>query len=122
MFHLGWFLYEAVQGWGSAEFDTDYGWADPRLHQDMARRLEQACLDFILLEDLSAIPDTYGESREVYLREAVHAPKFDPAVVAGLMAAATSRIGAFARAAMKAALHEFANAVRSETVPSRSVG
>lgn len=93
MFHLGWFLYEAVQGWGSAEFDSDYGWADPRLHQDMAQKLEEACFDFILLEDLSAVPDTYGASREVYLREAIHAPKFDPAVVAGLMAAATSRIG-----------------------------
>ncbi|MFT4045837.1 MAG: NtaA/DmoA family FMN-dependent monooxygenase [Solimonas sp.] len=93
MFHLGWFLYEAVQGWGSPEFDWDYGWANPKLHQDMARRLEQACFDFILLEDLSAVPDTYGATREVYLREAIHAPKFDPAVVAGLIAAVTSHIG-----------------------------
>jgi FMN-dependent oxidoreductase (nitrilotriacetate monooxygenase family) len=93
MFHLGWFLYEAIQGWGSPEFDTDYGWANPRLHQDMAQRLEAAGFDFILLEDLSAIPDIYRSSREVYLREAVHAPKFDPAVMAGLIAAATSRIG-----------------------------
>lgn len=93
MFHLGWFLYEAIQGWGSPEFDVGYGWANPRLHQDMAQRLEAAGFDFILLEDLSAIPDNYRSSREVYLREAVHAPKFDPAVMAGLIAAATSRIG-----------------------------
>ncbi|WP_165799556.1 NtaA/DmoA family FMN-dependent monooxygenase [Sphingomonas oleivorans] len=93
MFHLGWFVYEAIQGWGSPEFDPAYGWSTPRLHQDMARKLEGAGFDFILLEDLSAIPDIYGASRAVYLREAVHAPKFDPAVMAGFMAAATSRIG-----------------------------
>lgn len=93
MFHLGWLVYEAVQGWGTPEYDSGYGWANPQLHQDMARQLEAAGFDFILLEDLSAIPDIYEESRRVYLREAIHAPKFDPAVVAAMMAAATSRIG-----------------------------
>lgn len=93
MFHLGWFVYEAIQGWGSPDYAPDYDWARPTLHQDMARRLEAAGFDFLLLEDLSAIPNSYGASRDAYLREAVHAPKFDPAVMAGLIAAATSRIG-----------------------------
>ncbi|CAN7556496.1 NtaA/DmoA family FMN-dependent monooxygenase [Phenylobacterium sp. LjRoot225] len=93
MFHLGWFLYEAVQGWGTPEYDASYGWATPKLHQDMARRLEAAGFDFILLEDSSAIPNEYAGSRDIYLSETVHAPKFDPPVMASYMAAATSRIG-----------------------------
>ena len=93
MFHLGWFLYEAVQGWGTPEYDPAYRWDRPDLHQAMARKLEAAGFDFILLEDTSIVPDTYGGSRESYLKHAVHGPKFDPAVMAGLMAAATSRIG-----------------------------
>lgn len=93
MFHLGWFVYEAIQGWGSEHFDPAYRWDRPDLHQAMARELEAAAFDFLLLEDLSAVPDIYGGSRDIYIREAVHAPKFDPAVMAGLMLAATSRIG-----------------------------
>lgn len=93
MFHLGWFAFEAIQGWGSDDFAPECRWDRPDLHQAMAQKLEAAGVDFILLEDLSAIPDIYGGSRAAYLREAVHAPKFDPAVMAGYMLAATSRIG-----------------------------
>jgi FMN-dependent oxidoreductase (nitrilotriacetate monooxygenase family) len=93
MFHLGWFVSEAIQGWGTPDFDTSYGWANPALHQDMARKLEAACFDYVLLEDSSAIPNEYAGSRAVYLSETVHAPKFDPVVVATFMAAATSKLG-----------------------------
>jgi alkanesulfonate monooxygenase SsuD/methylene tetrahydromethanopterin reductase-like flavin-dependent oxidoreductase (luciferase family) len=59
----------------------------------MARKLEAACFDYVLLEDSSAIPNEYAGSRAVYLSETVHAPKFDPVVVATFMAAATSKLG-----------------------------
>jgi FMN-dependent oxidoreductase (nitrilotriacetate monooxygenase family) len=93
MFHLGWFVFQAIQGWGSDDYDPAYDWSKPKLHQDMAVKLENAGFDFILLEDLSAIPDIYGGSRATYLSEAVHAPKFDPPVMAAFMLAATSKIG-----------------------------
>ncbi len=93
MFHLGWFAVEGVQGWGTDNYDASYRWNSPELHKTMARRLEEACLDFILIEDASAVPDQYGQSFEAYLKYAVGVPKFDPAVMATLMADATSRIG-----------------------------
>lgn len=93
MFHLGWFVFQAIQGWGSDDYDPSYDWSKPKLHQDMAVKLEGAGFDFILLEDLSAIPNVYGGSRDTYLAETVHAPKFDPPVMAAFMLAATSRIG-----------------------------
>ena len=93
MFHLGWFAFEGVQGWGTDDYDPGYAWDRGELHKAMAQKLESACLDFVLLEDLSAVPDVYGGSFKTYVELAAQTPKFDPSVLATLMADATSRIG-----------------------------
>lgn len=93
MFHLGWFAFEGVQGWGTHDYDPCYAWDRGELHKAMAQKLESACLDFVLLEDLSAVPDVYGGSFKTYVELAAQTPKFDPSVLATLMADATSRIG-----------------------------
>jgi FMN-dependent oxidoreductase (nitrilotriacetate monooxygenase family) len=93
MFHLGWFAFGGIQGWGSPEYDPSYNWARGDLHQDMAKKLEAACFDFILIEDASAVADVYGASFEAYLGQAIGAPKFDPAVMANIIAGVTTRIG-----------------------------
>ncbi len=95
-FHLGWFLGNSfgVHGWGQ-----DWGgaarrdWAQPDLQVEMARGLERACFDYLLLEDSSFVPDNYGGSPDFYLRRALRAPKNDPLPLVPLIAQATSRLG-----------------------------
>ena len=65
----------------------------PDLFLDIARGLERACFDYLLLEDSSYIGESYGDSREIYLHNGIGVPRQDPSVVASLMTAATSRIG-----------------------------
>ncbi len=94
-FHLGWFLQgSSVQAWNepwTGTIGTD--WMVPGLFIDMARALERACFDYLLLEDSSYIGESYGASREVYLKHGIAVPRQDPSVIATLLANATSRIG-----------------------------
>jgi len=95
-FHLGWFLGNSfgVHGWnqlwgGAPEQD----WSQPDLHIEMAKALERACFDFLLMEDSLFIPDNYGASTEYYLNRALRAPKNDPLPLVPLIAQATTRLG-----------------------------
>lgn len=94
-FHLGWFLQgSSVQAWGEPWTGTiGRDWMVPELFCDMARALERACFDYILIEDSSYVGESYGGSREIYLRNGLSVPRQDPSVIATLMAAQTSRIG-----------------------------
>lgn len=94
-FHLGLFLQgSSVQAWGEAwTGHIGQSWMVPNLFLDVARSLERACFDYILLEDSSYVGESYGNSREVYLRNGLAVPRQDPSVVATMMMAATSRIG-----------------------------
>lgn len=95
-FHLDWLLGNSFgvhgwnQPWGGAP-ETD--WAQPDLHVDMARALERACFDFLLMEDSLFVPDNYGSSTEFYLSRALRAPKNDPLPLVPLIAQATRRLG-----------------------------
>ena len=94
-FHLGWFLQgSSVQAWGepwTGHIGTT--WMQPELFLDMARSLERACFDYILLEDSSYVGESYNGSTELYLKHGIAVPRQDPSVVASLMTAVTSRIG-----------------------------
>ncbi len=59
----------------------------------MARCLERACFDYILIEDSSYVGESFGGSTEIYLKNGIAVPRQDPSVVASLMTAVTSRIG-----------------------------
>ena len=94
-FHLGWFLQgSSVQAWGEP-WTGHIGrtWMVPELFTDMARCLERACFDYILLEDSSYVGESFGGSTEIYLKNGIAVPRQDPSVVASLMTAVTSRIG-----------------------------
>ncbi|MBN8873976.1 MAG: NtaA/DmoA family FMN-dependent monooxygenase [Rhodospirillales bacterium] len=94
-FHLGWFLQgSSVQAWGEP-WTGHIGktWMKPELFLDMARCLERACFDYILLEDSSYVGESYQGSTKIYLENAIAVPRQDPSVVASLMTAVTSRIG-----------------------------
>ena len=94
-FHLGWFLQgSSVQAWGepwTGAIGRD--WMRPDLFCDMARMLEAARFDYILIEDSSYVGESYGGSTAIYLKHGLAVPRQDPAITATLMAAATQRIG-----------------------------
>ena len=60
---------------------------------DLARSLERACFDYLLLEDSIYVGETWRGSREIYLKNGMSIPRQEPSVVATLMVAATSRLG-----------------------------
>ncbi len=94
-FHLAWFLQgSSAQAWGepwTGHIGTN--WMVPALFLDMARCLERACFDYILLEDSSYVGESYKASTALYLKHAIAVPRQDPSVVAALMTTVTSRIG-----------------------------
>jgi FMN-dependent oxidoreductase (nitrilotriacetate monooxygenase family) len=94
-FHLAWFLQgSSAQAWGEAwTGHIGQTWMQPELFLDMARSLERACFDYILLEDSSYVGESFGGSTEIYLKNGIAVPRQDPSVVAALMTQVTSRIG-----------------------------
>jgi FMN-dependent oxidoreductase (nitrilotriacetate monooxygenase family) len=94
-FHLAWFLQgSSAQAWGEPwTGHIGQNWMMPELFLDMARMLERACFDYILLEDSSYVGESFGGSTEIYLKNGIAVPRQDPSVVAALMTQVTSRIG-----------------------------
>src|SRR5580704_1908629 len=94
-FHLGWFLQgSSAQAWGESwTGHIGNNWMVPELFIDMARSLERACFDYLLIEDSSYVGESWGGSTELYLKHAIAVPRQDPSVVASIMTQATSRIG-----------------------------
>jgi FMN-dependent oxidoreductase (nitrilotriacetate monooxygenase family) len=94
-FHLAWFLQgSSAQAWGE-EWTGHIGdtWMTAELFTDLARSLERACFDYVLIEDSSYIGESYGGSTAIYLENAIAVPRQDPAIIATLMTQTTRRIG-----------------------------
>jgi FMN-dependent oxidoreductase (nitrilotriacetate monooxygenase family) len=95
-FHLGWFTNFTPDEWNGPFSNGGMPW-DGAFYVEMARALERAKFDYIMLEDKLAVSESYGGSSEVYLKHALGmAPKHDPMPLATLMGAGTSRIGVVA--------------------------
>ncbi|WP_331725059.1 NtaA/DmoA family FMN-dependent monooxygenase (plasmid) [Streptomyces jietaisiensis] len=94
-FHLGWFLGGSkVQGWRQRWSGNDpQNWMSADLYLHVIRELERACFDYVLFEDNFQVADRFGNSTDVYVRNALSTPRQDPAVLAAMVAATTSRIG-----------------------------
>src|SRR5580698_925485 len=58
--------------------------------------MERACFDYIMLEDTLMVSEAFGGSAKATLKHALLAPKHDPAPLATLIAAGTSRMGVVA--------------------------
>jgi FMN-dependent oxidoreductase (nitrilotriacetate monooxygenase family) len=99
MFHLGWFI---GKGYSPHNWNQPWGgtigadWAEPDLYMDLARSLERACFDCLILEDGSFIADAFQGSPEWYLRNAFSVPKSDPLPLVPLIGYVTKRIGIIA--------------------------
>jgi len=96
-FHLGWFMNFTPVEWDTELASPDAGrWQTGQFYVDMARDLERACFDLIMIEDTVMVADAYGGTMEGSLKHAVFAPKQDPLPLATLIAAKTSRLGVVA--------------------------
>jgi long-chain alkane monooxygenase len=94
-FHLAWFMNFSVDEWNRPFSAGGNPWSGA-FYVDMAKAMERACFDYIMLEDTLMISESYGGSMEAYLKYAIMGPKGDPAPLAALMGAATSRLGVVA--------------------------
>lgn len=96
MMHLGWFLSFQVQSWNqtwSGLGGTE--WNKPQLYIDMARSLERAGFDYLMFEDGSFVPDSYGSSHDWFLAAARSVPKQDPLSLIPILGQFTQHIGFF---------------------------
>ena len=95
-FHLAWFL---SQGYGPKTWRSNWPgsdvarWMMPDLFVDLAKGMERACMDYMIIEDSSNVPYTYQGSHDTYLKYAASAPKLDPAVLVPYLAQATRHLG-----------------------------
>jgi long-chain alkane monooxygenase len=95
-FHLAWFLGNAygVHAWKGVWAGAGaQEWSKPDFQIDMARALDRAGFDYLLMEDSSFVPDDYGGSMEHYLRAAARVPKNDPLPLVPLLTQATKHLG-----------------------------
>lgn len=69
---------------------------DGQFYIEMAKTLERACFDYIMIEDKLMVSETYGGSREAGLRGGVMVPKHDPVPLAVAMGMATRHLGIIA--------------------------
>ena len=95
-FHLAWFLSQGYgpKTWRSTWPGADVGrWMMPDLFIDLAKGMERACMDYMIIEDSSMVPYTYKGSHDTYLKYGASTPKLDPAVLVSYLAQQTKHLG-----------------------------
>jgi FMN-dependent oxidoreductase (nitrilotriacetate monooxygenase family) len=94
-FHLAWFLQgSSIQAWGEQwTGNISEEWMSADMFLDLARSIERACFDYLLIEDSVYIGQNWQNSRDMFLKNGMSVPRQEPSVVASLMVAATSRLG-----------------------------
>jgi FMN-dependent oxidoreductase (nitrilotriacetate monooxygenase family) len=94
-FHLAWFLQgSSIQAWG-ADWTGNISeeWMSADMFIDLARNIERAGFDYLLLEDSIYIGQNWQNKRDMFLKNGMSVPRQEPSVVASLMMAATTRLG-----------------------------
>ena len=94
-FHLGWFMNFTPDEWRAPFGQGGEPW-DGQFYVEMAKTLERACFDYMMIEDKLMVSEAYGGSAEGGLRSGMMAPKHDAVPLAVAMGMATSRIGVVA--------------------------
>jgi FMN-dependent oxidoreductase (nitrilotriacetate monooxygenase family) len=94
-FHLGWFMNFTPGEWDHPLAAGGSPWSG-EFYVDMAKALERACFDYIMIEDTLMVSETYGGTAEAGLKYAQMVPKHDPSPLAAIISAATSRMGVVA--------------------------
>lgn len=96
-FHLGWFMNFTADLWtGPFEQSGGAPW-DGQFYVDMAKNLERAGFDFIMMEDKLSVSQALGGTTEAVLKHGFGlVPKHDPAPLATLISASTRHLGVVA--------------------------
>lgn len=90
----GWFVNFMPTAWKTPWAQTSpQKWLTGEFYIEMARMLESAGVDFIMLEDSVTVPDTFGGSMDLELMYTTRSPKNDPIPLASAIAAATRHLG-----------------------------
>src|SRR4051794_41874261 len=93
-FHLGWFMNFIPPEWDTPSASPDVAsWPNGGFYVDMARSMERACFDFIMIEDTVMVADAYGGAMEGGLKNLVVGPEHDPVALGGVIAGVTARVG-----------------------------
>lgn len=92
-FHLGWFMNFTADLWNGPFENGGSPWTGD-FYVEMARAIERAGFDYIMVEDKLSVSEAYGGSSEMVLKHAVGmVPKHDPSPLAAIMAAGTTNLG-----------------------------
>lgn len=92
-FHLAWFMNFTPDEWNTPMASGGGMPWDGTFYVDMARAMERACFDYIMIEDTLMISDAYGGTTEAYLKNAIKGPQHDPSPLAALLGPVTSHMG-----------------------------
>lgn len=94
-FHLAYFLQgSSVHAWGAPFIGTiGQDWMSASFFKHVARELERACFDYLLIEDSIYVGENWQGKRDIFLKNGLCIPRQEPSVVATLLAAATERLG-----------------------------
>jgi FMN-dependent oxidoreductase (nitrilotriacetate monooxygenase family) len=94
-FHLAWFLQgSSIQAWRAPwTGNISEEWMSAELFLDLARAIERAGMDYLLIEDSIYVGQNWQNSRDIFLRNGMSIPRQEPSVVASLMAAVTKHLG-----------------------------
>jgi FMN-dependent oxidoreductase (nitrilotriacetate monooxygenase family) len=94
-FHLAWFLQgSSIQAWGAPwTGNISEEWMSAEMFLDLARAIDRAGFDYLLIEDSIYIGQNWKDSRDIFLRNGMSVPRQEPSVVASLMAAVTKNLG-----------------------------
>jgi FMN-dependent oxidoreductase (nitrilotriacetate monooxygenase family) len=94
-FHLAWFLQgSSIQAWGAPwTGNISEEWMSAEMFLDLARAIDRAGFDYLLIEDSIYIGQNWKDSRDIFLHNGMSVPRQEPSVVASLMAAVTKNLG-----------------------------
>ena len=94
-FHLAWFLQgSSIQAWGSPwTGNISEEWMSAEMFVDVARMIERAGFDYMLIEDSIYVGENWQNSRDIFLKNGMSIPRQEPTVVASLMAKGTKHLG-----------------------------
>jgi FMN-dependent oxidoreductase (nitrilotriacetate monooxygenase family) len=92
-FHLGYFTGFVPDEWNGPLASGGGDFWNGHFYVELAQALERAKFDFLMFEDAVAIPDTFGGSRDLYLRYNFVAPKGDPVPLAAIIGYLTRHLG-----------------------------
>src|ERR1700712_4452198 len=91
---LGWFVNYMPTAWNRPWAGSDVtGWTDGQFYIDMARALERASVDLIMLEDSSVVPENFGGNTEAEFKATAKGPHNAPRPLAAAISQATDKLG-----------------------------